>query len=1208
MESTERHPSPVVALPVHRPYIAGPMLRASLFSLLILSTPLAAQGPGTVANQLKISATIGGGSLTLSSGDQFGRGSTAIGDVDGDGVVDLAVGAHSDDDGGTLGASSNVGAVWVLFLNSNGTVKGFNKLSATSGGFSGDLEDLDNFGRSVTRIGDLDLDGIPDIAVGANRDDDGGNNHGAIYIIFLNADGSEKSQQKISDTAGSFAGVLQDHDEFGRAIESLGDLDGDGVSDIAVGTPLDDDGGADKGAFWVLFMERDGTVKAHQKVSQLSGVVGLPIGSQDSFGMSLANLGDLDGDGVIDVAVGTPKDDDGGPRKGTVWILFMNSDGTAHAFQKISESTGGFGGALYDSEEFGTSVAGLGDMDGDGIGDLAVGAILDDDNFNDAGAIWILFLNSDGTVKGHQKINSSNGGFSVSLGPADWFGSSVSGMGDINGDGVPDLLGGARFDDDGGNDKGAVYLMLLNGVADVPLTADFSALASVGEAPLAVAFTDLSAGPARRWLWDFGDGSVSSASAPAHTYAVAGTYTVSLTVGEVALSDTVTKVGFVVVSKPAPVASFQGSPTSGLEPLTVVFTDSSSGAIDTYAWDFGDGSVSTLANPTATYIQAGTYSVSLTVTGAGGSDTLTSTDMVLVLPAVPDVGFSASTLTGEVPLTVTFANDTTGSVDSWSWSFGDGGTSTLSAPSNTYNTAGTYTVTLSATGPGGSDTEVQVDLIMAQAPPAPTADFVGSPSAGDAPLVVSFSDSSTGIVDEWSWDFGDGAGSSSANPGHTFGVPGSYSVSLTAIGPGGEHTTTKMNYIVAGTPPAPVADLDATPTSGAAPLLVSFLDQSSGQVASWDWDFGDGTSSTEQNPVHNYETLGSFTVSLSVTGFGGSDSVSLPIPLQVVAAGPDDPSFEAQTTGTQPANPWTSFGGAAHMVQPNTATFSDGNFPTEGLHWADLSSQGTDNATPPSSPGGVTFPAIGGAGVEQSFQMSPQRGGLRFDAAFLRAGAANDAAANDWMSVDVDDGLTTINLFYGDAFTAAPQTSLVYGFAMTDISTVTVDLFEIFPAANATTVFRLSAQVGNGGDGLDSSHGYLDNVVVGVPAGVTVRNGLGINPLCFSALNAPTIGEIWTTQVDTGGHPSAGLTLVLGYDQPLAGISIPFGELLVANEPFGGFLAFSSVVASGGGVAIHSMQAPSDPSLGGLEFFSQAVILGGAGPELCNALDIVLGL
>ncbi len=134
------------------------MLRASLLSLLAVSSPLAAQGPGTVANQLKISATSGGGSLPLSVGDQFGRGATAIGDVDGDGVVDLAVGAHSDDDGGTLGASSNVGAVWILFLNSNGSVKGFTKLSATSGGFSGDLEDLDNFGRSVTRIGDLDLD------------------------------------------------------------------------------------------------------------------------------------------------------------------------------------------------------------------------------------------------------------------------------------------------------------------------------------------------------------------------------------------------------------------------------------------------------------------------------------------------------------------------------------------------------------------------------------------------------------------------------------------------------------------------------------------------------------------------------------------------------------------------------------------------------------------------------------------------------------------------------------------------------------------------------------------------------------------------------------------------------------------------------------------------------------------------------------------
>ena len=94
------------------------------------------------------------------------------------------------------------------------------------------------------------------------------------------------------------------------------------------------------------------------------------------------------------------------------------------------------------------------------------------------------------------------------------------------------------------------------------------------------------------------------------------------------------------------------------------------------------------------------------------------------------------------------------------------------------------------------------------------------------------------------------------------------------------------------------------------------------------------------------------------------------------------------------------------------------------MQWADLSAEGTSAATPPSNPGGVTFPALGGAGVRQSFQLSPGRGALRFDAAFLRAGAANDASANDWMSVDVDDGLTTVNLYYADSFSPTPWCSL----------------------------------------------------------------------------------------------------------------------------------------------------------------------------------------
>jgi serine protease len=316
-----------------------------------------------------------------------------------------------------------------------------------------------------------------------------------------------------------------------------------------------------------------------------------------------------------------------------------------------------------------------------------------------------------------------------------------------------------------------------------------------------------------------------------------------------------------------PVAEFSGSPTSGCAPLTVSFTDLTSGEVDTWDWDFGDGGSSGARNPDHQYSNPGDYTVSLTVTGPNGSDTETKTNYISV-EASPAAAFTGSPTSGCAPLTVNFINQSTGGIGSYDWDFGDGGSSTAQNPSHQYTGAGTYTVSLSITGPCGSDSEVKTDYITVGE--TLVADFYGTPTSGCAPLVVGFTDASTGEVTSYDWNFGDGGTSTLRNPTHQYGNPGNYTVTLTVTGDCGSDAETKTNYVHVDGPP--FAAFSGTPTSGDYPLTVGFTDQSSGQVASYDWDFGDGGSSSAENPVHEYTAAGDYTVTLTVTGPCGSDA------------------------------------------------------------------------------------------------------------------------------------------------------------------------------------------------------------------------------------------------------------------------------------------------------------------------------------------------
>ena len=249
-------------------------------------------------------------------------------------------------------------------------------------------------------------------------------------------------------------------------------------------------------------------------------------------------------------------------------------------------------------------------------------------------------------------------------------------------------------------------------------------------------------------------------------------------------------------------------------------------------------------------------------------------------PPAPVANFSGTPLSGAAPLQVAFSDLSTNTPTSWAWDFQNDGSvdSTIKNPTFTYPSAGSYDVRLTVTNASGSDSKFVTGYVaVSSAPPAPVAIFTASPTDGTAPLQVTFTDHSTGGPTSWAWDFqDDGVTDSTAqNPVFTYSAPGSYDVRLTVSNVGGSDSQVIGEFVVVGAPPpAPVADFSATPTSGTAPLSVTFSDASTNAPTSWAWDFqNDGTvDSTVQDPTFVYSAAGTYSVRLTAANAGGSDA------------------------------------------------------------------------------------------------------------------------------------------------------------------------------------------------------------------------------------------------------------------------------------------------------------------------------------------------
>ena len=393
-------------------------------------------GKGVIGMTKVDDAAISG--LTLNSRDFFGS-STAwlsnLGSTGNTGGV-LAVGVSGADGGG---GGTDRGAVHVLWLNANGTVNRSIEINRTTMNGPTTLEDEDGFGASVAWLGDLDGAGgtARVLAVGAEGDNEGGDNRGAVHLVWLTTEGTVASTTEINNSSSTSL-ALEDGDTFGSSTAWLGDLDGTGgtAGVLAVGAERDDGRGANRGAVHLIWLDADGTV---DRTTEINDAIprGPALSNGDSFGSSIAWVGDLnEEEGILGVlAVGAKNADGrrGGASRGTVHLIWLNTDGTVNRSTEINDALPR-GPILNNSDLFGSSTAWLGDLDGAGntAGVLAVGALGDDGEGVDRGATHLVWLNPDGTVRQTTEVNDTV--TEPTLINGDSFGDSVAWLGNLNRD------------------------------------------------------------------------------------------------------------------------------------------------------------------------------------------------------------------------------------------------------------------------------------------------------------------------------------------------------------------------------------------------------------------------------------------------------------------------------------------------------------------------------------------------------------------------------------------------------------------------------------------------------------------------------------------------------------------------------------------------------------------------------------------------------
>jgi hypothetical protein len=405
------------------------------------------------------------------AGDLFGRSVAPAGDVNGDGFDDVIVGAYSNDAAGV-----NAGRAYVYFGGPAADAVADLTLTGAAAG--------DNFGISVASAGDFNRDGFADVIVGAYLNDAAGADAGRAYVYFGGLAADATADLILTGAAAA--------DNFGVSVATAGDVNADGFDDVIVGADGNDTGGADAGRAYVFY---GGLAPDAFADLTLTGVA-----AGDRFGHSVASAGDVNGNGAADLIVGAYSSDTGGFDAGSAYVFY---GGNASSFIPSITLTGAAA-----SDFFGRSVASAGDVNGDGFGDVIVGAPENDAGGTNAGRAYVYFggpaddptadliltavtpdddfgfsvaragdVNADGygdvivgdysnggltgrafVYFGGPAANSTADLILTGVGGGDYYGFSVASAGDVDGDGYSDVVVGAIFNDAGGSDAGRAYV------------------------------------------------------------------------------------------------------------------------------------------------------------------------------------------------------------------------------------------------------------------------------------------------------------------------------------------------------------------------------------------------------------------------------------------------------------------------------------------------------------------------------------------------------------------------------------------------------------------------------------------------------------------------------------------------------------------------------------------------------------------------------